>query len=322
MTGVSIIIPAWNEAKTIKATLSTLLAIDYDKRRCEVLVVAGGDDNTYEIAQQLSVDMASFARYLVIPQETQRTKNAAIQLGLSEAVNDIIVLLDADTVVNRRWLRNLIEPIKADGCSLTVANSKPVRTNWVSDYYMIIKEFFKERISTHPGHSIAFKASVIENKIDYFFDKDVWMGDDYLFQSRVEKQGHKTMFVQEAVVKTHYPYSLKYFCEAEFRWLAAHIVMNGVQWKTLTYNVIVLGALIYLVPISMGLFVCAVSFHALYISKQARIFMVSSKRYDTRISRLFGFIMLSYICHIISICSHVWYFVGLRKDTYYQGQRC
>ena len=59
MTSVSIIIPAWNEAKTISATLEALLGIEYDKKCCEVIVVSGGNDNTYELARKLSRSMGS-----------------------------------------------------------------------------------------------------------------------------------------------------------------------------------------------------------------------------------------------------------------------
>ena len=37
MTGVSIIIPAWNEAGVLKNTLKALLSVDYDKGQCEVI---------------------------------------------------------------------------------------------------------------------------------------------------------------------------------------------------------------------------------------------------------------------------------------------
>ena len=99
MTPVSIIIPAWNEAKTLEATFEALLAVDYDKAKIELIIVAGGDDNTYELARNLMVSKNVFARHLVIPQGRRGTKNAAIQQGIREAHNPIIVLLDADTLV-------------------------------------------------------------------------------------------------------------------------------------------------------------------------------------------------------------------------------
>ena len=108
MPSVSIIIPAWNEERALKATLHALLEIDYDKKRCEVIVVAGGSDNTYEIAKSLLQTMEPFSGYIVLHQQPAG-KNAAIQRGIIEAKNAIIVLLDADTIVTNQWLENMYQ---------------------------------------------------------------------------------------------------------------------------------------------------------------------------------------------------------------------
>jgi cellulose synthase/poly-beta-1,6-N-acetylglucosamine synthase-like glycosyltransferase len=318
---VSIIIPAWNESKTLKATLEALLGIDYDKTRCEIIVIAGGDDNTYEIAQRLSTVIQGFSRYVVVPQSRQKTKNAAIQLGIEEARNDVIILLDADTIVSKDWLKNMVEPIKEGSCDLTIANSEPVKQNWISDYYMVIKTYFFDNIVTYPGHSVGFKADIVEDQIDYFFDDNVWMGDDYVFEKRVLEQGRKTMFIKNAKVKTHFPCSLKYLLEIEFRWMTAFIDMNGVNYRTLTRNVAVIGALVCAVPFSKMLSIFSLLFNALYIAKRVHMFLVASRQYDTKFRRIFGFVVLSYVHHIILFVSHIRCFLGLHRDTYYQGQR-
>lgn len=318
---VSIIIPAWNESKSLKAAVQSLLDVDYDRKKCEVIVVAGGDDSTYEIAMGLSTRMGAFSRYVIVSQRRQRTKNAAIQRGFREANNDIIVLLDADTVVSDVWLRNMVDPIEKGICELTIASSEPIRKNWISDYYMVVKTYFVDSITTYPGHSIAFKKSIVQNQTEYFFDETIWMGDDYLFERRVSEQGHKTMFIKDANVKTHYPCSLRYFWEIEFRWMMASIHMNGANSTTLTYNTIVVGSLMSLMPFSKTLFTLSLLFHTLYLAKRAHMFLVASRRYETKMTRIFGFIMLSYFHHMISFLSHIWYFLGLRKDTYYQGER-
>jgi cellulose synthase/poly-beta-1,6-N-acetylglucosamine synthase-like glycosyltransferase len=318
---VSIVIPAWNEEKTLKATLQALLHIDYDKKQCEVIVVAGGSDNTYEIAQQVSTTMEVFQRYVVLLQRRRGTKNAPIQQGLREVQNEIIVLLDADTIVSKDWLKRMLDPIEEGRCDLTIANSEPVKSNWVSDYYVVIKTYYLDSVTTHPGHSIAFRASIVENRPEYFFDENIWMGDDYVFQKRVLEEGHRTMFVKEASVKTHYPCSLRYFVEIECRWAMASIHVDGANYKSLMYNTIVVGALISLVPFSKTLLMLSSLFNVLYVAKKARMFSVASKQYNTRFRRVFGFILLSYLNHIVSLFSYIWHFLGLRRDTYYQGER-
>lgn len=321
MVSVSIIILAWNEATALKATIDALLCIDYEKKRCEVIVVAGGDDNTHEIAEQLLTTMEAFSRYVVIPQRKRGTKNAAIQQGVKEVHNEVIVLLDADTIVTGRWLTSMVAPIEQGICDLTIANSEPIRRNWISDYYMIIKTYFIDRITTYSGHSIAFRADIIQNEVAHFFDEKIWMGDDYVFLKRVGERGYKTTFLRDANVRTHFPCALKYFLKIESRWLTAYINMTGVNYKTLTCNIIVIGALVCAIPFSGILSMFSLLFNTLYIAKRAHIFLVASREYKTKARRILGFVLLSYVHHIILFVSHMRCFLGLYKDTYYQGQR-
>ena len=155
MLPVSIIVPAWNEEKALPATFRALGDVAYDREKSELIVVAGGKDKTYEVAQDLAGLKKPFSRNIVIPQQARGTKNAAIQQGIREARNPVIVLLDADTIVSPRWLTQLVDPIERGECDLAIANSEPIRRNWVSDYFIIIKTSFAEEITTYPGHSLA-----------------------------------------------------------------------------------------------------------------------------------------------------------------------
>ncbi len=321
MTSVSIIIPAWNEAKTLEATGQALLDIEYDKRKCEVIVVAGGDDDTYEIAQKLSASMEMFARYVVICQAPQG-KNTAIQLGIKEAKNKIIVLLDADTIVSKEWLKRMIDPIEQGRCDLTIANPEPVEKNWVSDYYMITKAYFLDRITTFSGHSMAFETDIVRNRLDYFLDKDVRVGVDYLLAKRFFEQGREVKFVGDAHVITHLPSSLKYFVLTELRWLTALINIDGVSYRTLARNATVVAVLILAIPFSKTPFILSLLFHVIYMMKRTRMFLVGYRSCGSGIRSVFGFILLSYIYHVLGFICYVKHFLGLSKESYlYQGQR-
>jgi len=321
MKSVSIIIPAWNEESTLKATLYALLDIDYDKKKCEVIVVAGGGDGTYEIAKSLSQAMEPFSRCIVLLQKPAG-KNAAIQLGFKEANNAIIVLLDADTIVSKQWLKNMVDPIEQGRTDLTIANPEPVRKNWVSDYYMITKTYSLDTITTFSGHSMAFMADIVRKRMDYFFDEDVKVGVDYLLAKRFSEQGKRIMLSKEASVVTHLPSSLKYFILTELRWLTAFIGIEGVRYRVLASNCTVVASLIFAIPISRILFVFAVLFNAIYLLKRIRIYFIGSKQYGRNSISLFGFILLSYVNHVVHFICFVNHFLGLSRKSYlYQGQR-
>lgn len=321
MTSVSIIIPAWNETRVLKSTIEALADIDYDKKKCEVIVVAGGDDTTYEIARELSVNMEIFSKYVVILQGPQG-KNAAIQQGIKQATNDIIVLLDADTIVSEQWLKSMVGPIDEGSCDITIANPEPVKRNWISDYYMITKAYLLNSLTTYSGHSMAFKASIVENRLEYFFDRNIKVGVDYLLVKRFVEEGRKSMFAKHASVITHLPSSLKYFVLWELQWVRAFTDINGVSYRSIACNTTVILALILAIPICKIGFILSLLFNAMYISKKVYVFLVGSRHYDTNIRNIFGFIMLSYADHVVSFISYMQFFLGLPEETYLrQGQR-
>lgn len=321
MMSVSILIPAWNESRTLEATTRALLGIDYDKKQCEIIVVAGGKDGTHEIAQQLSTLMRGFQRYIVIPQRS-RGKNFAIQQGIREAKNDIVVLLDADTLVSKQWLKNMVYPLEAGRCDLTIANPEPVKRNWVSDYYMIMKAYLLDRITAYAGGSMAFKVTTVRKGLDFFFDQKVKIGVDYLLARRFQEEGYITLFAEDALVVTPVPSSLKYFVLTEFRWRTAYILIDGFKARSFGPNLCIVGALISAVPLYTWPFYVSMFVNGMYILKRLYIFFSARGRYKTSLGHVVGFVALSYAEHVVSLICHLRHFVGLdRKVDLYQGQR-
>src|ERR1700691_5329173 len=56
---VAIVVPCYNEEKTIASTLHSLLAVDYPKNKLEIIVVDDGStDGTLEVARQTAMGCA------------------------------------------------------------------------------------------------------------------------------------------------------------------------------------------------------------------------------------------------------------------------
>lgn len=321
MVSVSIIIPAWNEAKILKATVRALLEINYDKKKCEVIIVAGGNDGTFEVAQGLSPIMDVFSRYFVILQPPSG-KNEAIQIGIQEARNDMMVLLDADTLVSEQWLNRMTEPLQNGRADLTISNPEPVTKSWVSDYYSVVKAYSIDRITTYSGHSMAFKTEAVVGRLHHFFHKDVKVGVDYFLARQFLKEGRKVMFARDAIVTTYIPSSLKYFLLCELRWLSAWIKIDGVSYRRFASNAFVTVSLLFMLSFSRALFAFSFLFNTLYIAKKGRFFVVASRRHKTSALGFPGFVFLSYAHHMIGLIAYVRHFLGLSRTMHlYQGQR-
>jgi dolichyl-phosphate beta-glucosyltransferase len=91
---VSLILPAYNEAQTIRHTLEEATAYLSDRAlEYEVLVVAEGDDGTGDIVAELA---ASNPRLRVLGGRERRGKGHAIRAAVAVAQMEVIGFADAD----------------------------------------------------------------------------------------------------------------------------------------------------------------------------------------------------------------------------------
>lgn len=100
----SIIIPAYNEGKFLRATLEAATQQDYQDY--EVIVVDNNSkDDTFEVA-------SSFAGVKVV-KELNGGTNWARECGRKEAMGEIIAMLDADCIAPKHWLSEGVKIISS-----------------------------------------------------------------------------------------------------------------------------------------------------------------------------------------------------------------
>jgi len=108
---VSVLIPAFNEEKKIKLTIRTVFEL---KGISEVIVIDDGSkDKTYQKALETEAK--------VLQLSTNQGKGAALNLGLQEVQEDIILLLDADIGRSAKEADKLLAPVKERRADMTVA---------------------------------------------------------------------------------------------------------------------------------------------------------------------------------------------------------
>lgn len=110
----SIIIPAFNEAKRIGQTLSTILSyLERANLSAEVIVVDDGSkDKTAEIARQACAKFSGGIETKVIRYERNRGKGYAVKTGLLYAEGEIALFSDADLSTPIEELPKIVEPIQ------------------------------------------------------------------------------------------------------------------------------------------------------------------------------------------------------------------
>ena len=133
---VSVIIPAYNEAKVICPTIRSLLDSDY--ANCDIVVVDdGSSDNT---AQRISEHFSADPRVHLCT-KANGGKSQALNYGMAQTQADIVVTLDADTVFRRDTVRKLIRhfgdpQVAAVAGNAKVGNRINLLTNWQALEYI------------------------------------------------------------------------------------------------------------------------------------------------------------------------------------------
>jgi len=102
---LSIIIPAYNEEKTIEKTLTEVKKVSFKDMGFEkeiIMVDDGSKDNTVDITKK-------FPWVKIISHKKNRGKGAAIKTGLKECSGEVFVIQDADMEVLPSEIRKLLE---------------------------------------------------------------------------------------------------------------------------------------------------------------------------------------------------------------------
>ncbi len=115
LPSVSIIVPTLNSARTLGLCLDSIASQDYPKDKVEIIIADGGSsDTTLEVARRFTQK--------IVPNPL-KTGEAGKAVGVKQAKNEIVALIDSDNILPMRdWLRRMVEPFKEEG----VTGSEPV----------------------------------------------------------------------------------------------------------------------------------------------------------------------------------------------------
>jgi glycosyltransferase involved in cell wall biosynthesis len=127
---LSIIVPVYNEVRTVLAVIDRLRAIDLPVAREILIVNDGSTDGTRDVLEDLrnrlpsaghrlpgdgsrepEAELNSGSRVTVIHAERNAGKGAAIRLGLDAAIGTIVAIQDADLELDPQQLSALVTPI-------------------------------------------------------------------------------------------------------------------------------------------------------------------------------------------------------------------
>jgi cellulose synthase/poly-beta-1,6-N-acetylglucosamine synthase-like glycosyltransferase len=133
---VTITVPVYNAAASIRATLKHLLAVDYPRDRLQLLVISDASTDATEDEVRTFADRG--VELLRLPRRIGKT--AAENAALSVARGEIIVNVDATILVPVDSLKSLVRVFDdptigvASGCDLSVGDTSQTGTRAESSY--------------------------------------------------------------------------------------------------------------------------------------------------------------------------------------------
>ncbi|MGC2421456.1 MAG: glycosyltransferase [Candidatus Acidiferrales bacterium] len=218
---VSVLIPAYNEEAVIAETVRAALASDYPK--LEVIVVDDGSvDRTAEIVRS---KFGRDPRVRLLMQSNQG-KPSALNHGLSEALGEIVVSIDADTVVDPetipRLVRHFANPqVAAVAGNVKVMNRNRWITRWQALEYITSQNLEKRAfdllncIPVVPGAAGAWRADVLRSNGGFSGDT---VAEDTDLTLTIRRNGWKILYDEDAIGRTEVPETVDALIRQRFRW--------------------------------------------------------------------------------------------------------
>ncbi len=218
---VSILIPCYNEEKYIKKCLFSVSKQSY--KNYEVIII---DDNSKDNSLKLIKEFISknkLKNFKISSLNENIGRAKALNIGLKKAKGELIVLLDADTILNENSLKNIISYFDKDVGSVsgniqTIQKENNLINKFQEIEYALSQEVFRyaQGISGNciiiPGAFCAYKKEYID-KIE-----DETLSEDFDTSSKILSKGLKTVFAEDAIAYTAIPQNLIDVISQRLRW--------------------------------------------------------------------------------------------------------
>jgi cellulose synthase/poly-beta-1,6-N-acetylglucosamine synthase-like glycosyltransferase len=213
MSIVSIGVCAYNEEKNIGRSLDSIRRQELRGfTLSEVVVVSSGStDGTDDIVRNIE---RSDPRVRLVPQSKREGKNSAVNLFMSSAKGDILVLVNADNVLDDGALQKLLEQFNDP--QVGIAGGHPVPVNpkdTVPGFAVHLMWEMHHRLSLYYpkiGEFIAFRNVHVQLPTDLQSDEDI-------IRMEVEKRGYRSVYAPEAIVRNKGPATVRDFIKQRTR---------------------------------------------------------------------------------------------------------
>ena len=218
---VSVIIPAYNEARVIETSVRRVLATV--GVALEVIVV---DDGSKDATSQIVREAFAGDERVKLITQANAGKAAAVNNGIAAAKGDILIALDADTQFEPETIARLVRWFIRPEIGAVAGNAKVGnRFNWVTRWqaveYVTAQNLERSALATFaammvvPGAIGAWRRAALEAVGGY---PNNTLAEDQDLTIAVQTAGWAVAYDQDAVAWTEAPESFGALMKQRFRW--------------------------------------------------------------------------------------------------------
>ncbi len=213
MNKISFLIAAYNEEVNIGKTLNSVIKETPIGVEAEIIVVTSGcTDRTNEIVKQYQEQTSSsFIRLL--NEKHRNGKASALNLATANAMGDILILLDADVVLEHNSIQYLLQPFSDTSVGLVCSKvllscEKSKLCNQIAKSRSSMWDSIREKENTSgslfipSGYLYSIRKFLFPMLPNNIIDEDVYVG------IMVSQSGYKIIYEPSAMVQTIFPQNI------------------------------------------------------------------------------------------------------------------
>ncbi|GAA1823642.1 glycosyltransferase [Luedemannella flava] len=216
---VTVIVPAYNEAANIAATVRSLVASDYPDVHV-VVVDDGSTDDTFHIVRGLRLPTVRVIR------QDNAGKPAALNNGLAHTHTDLVIMVDGDTIFEPDAVGRLVQAFRDPDVGAVSGNAKVAnRTGLLGRWQHLeyVMGFNLDRrmfdigrcMPTVPGAIGAFRRVAL---LEVGGVSSATLAEDTDLTMSVIRAGWRVVYEESAIAWTEAPASLRQLWRQRYRW--------------------------------------------------------------------------------------------------------
>lgn len=241
---ISLVVPARNEEKGIGKTVHSLVSLDYPRDKKEIIIVDhGSTDKTAEIAQQLIAQYPQHRIHLVqIAHQKGHMKAHAFNAGLARAQGEFVACVDADTIVLRNCLKEMVPFFEEPTVGAVISTIKVHQAKNLYEKIQHLEYIFAtftrilmskiDTLHVTPGALSIYRKELFDKYGGFDVNN---LTEDLEMAMRLRYHNYSIKLAHKSVTYTKVPDSFRILWHQRVRWFRGFIA-NSMKYRKMAFN--------------------------------------------------------------------------------------